>query len=160
MTRNRWRTWAATAAAATLAATALAACNSAPTQTDAPAAPASEASATGGMLPTTLRHDWRVTRIGTQAVTSTGAREAHIAFDGQQPRATGNSTCNGFGADYTVSGQQLQFGPAMGTKMACAGSMEREFMQALQAVRGYQAKGQHMQLLDASGQVLMELVPR
>lgn len=104
-----------------------------------------------------LRQDWRVTHIGGQAVPASDTRVAQIRFDDQQPRVSGNTSCNGFSATYSASGNRLQFGPIMSTKMACAGSVEREFVQALQAVRTQRVNGTQLQLLDAAGRVVMQL---
>jgi len=51
--------------------------------------------------------------------------ETSIEF-GDDGRMSGNVGCNGFGGDYTVDGDQIEFGPVMSTMMFCEAVAEQE----------------------------------
>ena len=112
----------------------------------------------GALVPQALRQNWRVTQIGGQAVTSASAPTApSLRFDAQEPRVSGNSSCNGFSGSYGLQGDRIQFGPAAATKRACARSVETEFFSALNAVRSLRHSGAKLQLLDAGGRAVLTL---
>lgn len=47
---------------------------------------------------------------------------------GDQSQISGRTDCNNFGGSFTLSGNELEFGPFMSTKMYCEGSQESEFL--------------------------------
>lgn len=59
-----------------------------------------------------------------------GAPEVTLVFDGK--RATADTHCNGVGAEYTVTGDTIEFTGGVSTKMACA----PEIMRGEEAVSG------------------------
>ena len=64
-------------------------------------------------------------------------------------RAGGFAGCNRFSAGYELSGDQLRFGAAIATRMACVGGMEleRDYLQALSRVTRYRLQGSTLTLL-------------
>ncbi|MFN7164382.1 MAG: META domain-containing protein [Hyphomonas sp.] len=83
--------------------------------------------------------DWVIERINGSAVAA-GARVS-LAFDSREGRITGRSGCNAYGAEYSVGGEGIGFGPVMTTEMACANALmmqERRLYDALALVDGYQ----------------------
>lgn len=66
-------------------------------------------------------------------------RPATIQFDPTTGRAAGFAGCNRYSAGYTLAGDSLTFGPAVSTKMACAGGdeLERAYLAMLPAIRSY-----------------------
>lgn len=124
-----------------------------------PNAPRPDA-APGALVPPALRqHAWQVTHIGSKAVANAQPRVPGMAFDAQAPRVSGNTGCNGFSATYTAKGGQLQFGPPMSTRKACVGSVENDFVDALQSVRSQRLDGRELKLLDAAGRTVLRLSP-
>lgn len=104
------------------------------------------------------RHNWRVTQINGQAITSaSGPSAPTIAFAADKASISGNSSCNGYSAGYQLQGTQIQFGPAMATKRACANSVERPFFAALEATRSLQSNGPLLLLQDANGRTVLAL---
>jgi len=83
--------------------------------------------------------DWVIDGINGSAVAA-GARVS-LAFDSREGRITGRSGCNAYGAEYSVGGEGIGFGPVMTTEMACANALmmqERRLYDALALVDGYQ----------------------
>lgn len=104
------------------------------------------------------RHNWRVTQINGQAITSaSGPRVPTLAFDAKKATISGNSSCNGYSANYQLKGSQIQFGSVMSTKRACVPSVEDEFFAALQATRSLRSNGQQLLLQDANGRAVVSL---
>ena len=59
--------------------------------------------------------DWVVEDINSGGVVE-GSRVS-LAFDAAEGRIGGRSGCNAFGADYSVGGEGISFGPVMSTEM-------------------------------------------
>jgi heat shock protein HslJ len=101
---------------------------------------------------------WTLTRLNGQPVVEGTAPS--LSFAGGQ--ASGNGSCNGFGGEYTQSGDKLTFGPLMSTLMACkpATVMDQEsaYFAALAATASFRVDGGTLSLLDADGNVLAEFV--
>lgn len=77
---------------------------------------------------------------------------------------SGNSGCNGFGGSYETDGFHIEFGPLVGTLIACAGEgvMEQEtaFREALENAAFYDVTTAGMlRLFDADSTMLVELSP-
>lgn len=106
----------------------------------APSAAASEASsASGSAAPLSLDGtSWRLSDYVSpdgQVVTVPAAVTPLLAF--QDGQLTGNAGCNTFNASYTVTGDTIEIGPVMSTKMACEepmASVEAAYLAALEAV--------------------------
>jgi heat shock protein HslJ len=85
--------------------------------------------------------EWILVDLGQRpASLGAGGRPATIQFDPTNGRAAGFAGCNRYGAEYTVAGDSLTFGPAISTKMACADGdqLERSFLAVLPEVRRYE----------------------
>ncbi len=128
----------------------LAACTS-----SSPAVPGSPSVA----VPSLAGSSWVVTGI-TGANTLADNRPT-LEFDGD--RVSGNASCNRFNASYTQTGGELKVSPAAMTMMACSPaavmSQEQAFAKALAAVAGVRAAGTGLELLDASGNIVLTLAP-
>lgn len=77
--------------------------------------------------------------------------EASIEFkDGQM---SGNVGCNGFGGEYTVSGDTLEFGPVMSTMMFCEAVADQEstVLATLQEKTSFVIDGNMMTIISADG---------
>jgi heat shock protein HslJ len=85
--------------------------------------------------------EWLLVDLGQQpAPPGAGGRPATIRFDPTNGRASGFAGCNRYGAEYSIAGDSLRFGPAISTKMACADGdqLERSYLAVLPEVRRYQ----------------------
>jgi heat shock protein HslJ len=101
---------------------------------------------------------WTLTRLNSQPVVEGTAPGLRFA-EGQ---VSGSGSCNGFGGEYTQSGDKLTFGPLMSTLMACMPQeiMEQEsaYFAALSATASFHVDGGILSLLGADGNVLAEFV--
>ena len=92
--------------------------------------------------------DWVVEDINSGGVVP-GSRVS-LAFDAAEGLIGGRSGCNAFGADYSVGGEGIGFGPVMSTEIACKESLmmqERRFYDALALINTY--------TIDESGALVM-----
>ena len=155
-----------TSTVSTLVLAGFAAC--APTHSSGPSAqPPSEPAPVADANPSTMRNltgsEWVVTHIDANPVPAPSAagRGPWMKFETQDgaPRVTGVGGCNNFSGSYTTSGaRDLEFGPLMATKMACANlGVEDAFFAALEAVRHWNVVGNRLELTDAAGKVLVRL---
>lgn len=115
----------------------------APTATSVPTADAS-ANALSGT-------SWTLATLGGQpALESTTAT---LNF-GDDNRAGGTDGCNTFGAEYNVDGNNLTFGPAIGTLIACEEPIMAQadaFQKALADTRQFAVANEVLTLSDGSG---------
>lgn len=81
-----------------------------------------------------------------------------LIFDFDAKSAGGNSGCNHYSASFTIKGDNLSFGDAVGTLMACSPNeiMEQEtmYINMLAQVESYQVDGNSLVLLTKSGSAL------
>ncbi len=64
-------------------------------------------------------------------------KKPHISFNRETGEVTGNASCNGYSADYTLDGNRISFGePGPATMMFC-GEGERQFLKMMRKVDGY-----------------------
>jgi len=92
----------------------------------------------GDPLALLVGSDWVVEDINAGGVVD-GSRVS-LAFDSVEGRIGGRSGCNAFGADYSVGGEGIGFGPVMSTEIACKESLmmqERRFYDALALINSY-----------------------
>ena len=112
--------------------------------------------------------DWSLSAFVSGDVVSSLIADTGITLRLEDGSASGRAGCNGYGADYTLDGENLvRFGQAMSTMMFCEfplGVMDQEanYLTALSKVAGYRISGDQLELLDAAGAVLLvytEVVP-
>lgn len=77
-------------------------------------------------------------------------------------RVSGSSGCNRLNGSYELDGNALSFGHMASTMMACTDGMEleKQFLDALAAVKSWRVAEQHLELLDTGGAVLARLQAR
>jgi heat shock protein HslJ len=97
---------------------------------------------------------WRLVELaGTPAID--GDRGARLTFLGDG--ITGTTGCNRLSGTFTRSGEELRFGPAATTRMACVdprlNQQERDFLAALGATDRHRVAGDTLVLLGRSGPV-------
>ncbi|WP_022955515.1 META domain-containing protein [Perlucidibaca piscinae] len=94
--------------------------------------------------------EWALTSLAGKPVeVSNPLRPLTLRIDSDVVRAGGFAGCNRFSAGYELSGDQLRFGAAIATRMACVGGMEleRDYLQALSRVTRYRLQGSTLTLL-------------
>jgi putative lipoprotein len=101
---------------------------------------------------------WTVTSIAGRPVSGDRPLTLSIAAD---HGVGGFAGCNNYFAEVVIDGQNLVFGPAAATRMACDPTImqqETDFLAALAAVQSFEIEGQGLRLLDAAGIPLVGLV--
>lgn len=100
--------------------------------------------------------EWVLVQLGNNpSPQGNGGKPVTLTLASAEGRASGNAGCNGYSGPFTLSGDQLSFGPAISTKMACEQGMDVEtaFLSMLNDVRTYQTTDSSLTLLGASGPV-------
>ncbi|MBB3331255.1 heat shock protein HslJ [Halomonas campaniensis] len=100
---------------------------------------------------------WKLVTVGEhKAVVVDEAREAHLVLHAEDSRLAGSTGCNRMMGEYERDGDRLRFGQVATTMMACPGEvmgLEREFLDALDAVASWQVEGETLTLVDGEGEV-------
>jgi heat shock protein HslJ len=78
---------------------------------------------------------------------------------GTEGKLSGNAGCNNFNGNFKVDGRSLSLNPGAMTRMACPGSGESDFLNALKQVTGLKQEGSKLKLLNGATEV-MSLVPK
>lgn len=102
---------------------------------------------------------WRIDRLrGEEVAGLVDRREPHLVLlNDPAPRYRATVGCNRLSGDYVRQRDRLTFGPAAGTRMACAApldGMENTLAQTLGAVRAYRTTGDSLTLLDKEGEIV------
>jgi heat shock protein HslJ/membrane-bound inhibitor of C-type lysozyme len=95
----------------------------------------------GGDMASLIRGtSWIVADINGAPVVDRSRVTMEFGTDG---RVTGSSSCNTYGAKYSLTAESLTFGPAMGTRRACNPALmaqEAAFLKVLGAVRTFEVR--------------------
>lgn len=78
---------------------------------------------------------------------------------GTEGKLSGNAGCNNFNGNFKVDGNTLNLNPGAMTRMACPGSGETDFLNAVKQVTGLKQEGGKLKLLNGATE-LMSLVPK
>lgn len=109
--------------------------------------------------PSTLTNTyWRILRLGETAVaTSDGRREPNLILREGEGRFSATVGCNQIAGTYTQEGDQLRFGPAAMTRMACPPPLdawEQQLADVLSRTDGWRIDGNTLELTDPDGTAL------
>lgn len=111
-------------------------------------------------MPTSLADtSWRAETIGERETLPNIASTLKFGAD---YNVTGDTGCNRYFASVALTDKSLKFGPIGATRMACEASVneqEVQFLQALDAARGYRIVDGHLILNDENGQPVLRLAP-
>ncbi|MEO8665147.1 MAG: META domain-containing protein [Ignavibacteria bacterium] len=83
--------------------------------------------------------------------TPESGKEAFITLMSSENRARGNAGCNTFFGTYTVTKNQIKFGPIARTEMYCEQQMQTEnnFVKALESANKFKIRGDKLYLYDS-----------
>lgn len=89
-------------------------------------------------------------------------REPSFVFRSQDSRVTGFGGCNNLTGAYRLNGDELTFGGVAATRKACVQGMETEaaLLSVPGKIRRWKIVGQHLELYDASGNMLARFEAR
>jgi heat shock protein HslJ len=101
-------------------------------------------------------HEWVLTELNGQPVIA-GA-QATAKFE--NGRVSGSTSCNSYGGEYSLNGDQLALSELVQTEMACMdpeGVMQQEaaFNQAMAQAASYQAAADRLEIRNAAGDVVL-----
>ena len=102
---------------------------------------------------------WKLTRIGEKpVVVKDKQREPHLVLATKDQRLSGHGGCNRLMGSYKLDGEKLSFGQVASTRMACIDGMDTEhlFSTELGKVQSHKINGNALQMLDASGLVILQ----
>ena len=114
-------------------------------------------SAAGSAVPLE-KTEWRLIRLGRSAVKGDELhRPPEIVLDPESRRASGSGGCNRIMGGYELKGDTLTLARMASTMMACPDGMETEqkFLKALGQVKRWKIAGQHLEMMDGSGKVIL-----
>ncbi len=94
---------------------------------------------------------WELAEINEKPIDKQDfAKIPTLNFDKTESRVSGNSGCNSMSGTFKVEEDKITFGPIMGTKMACEGTGENQFMTAFNTVQKFKL-GKKLYLYDGVG---------
>jgi putative lipoprotein len=101
---------------------------------------------------------WKLVKLeGKPATIGAGGKELYLQLLTEDARFHGFSGCNAYSGGYSLEGaNNLKFGHAMSTRMACAQGMEQEhaYLSILGEVASYRVDGQSLTLFAAGNKAL------
>jgi len=99
---------------------------------------------------------WLTTIYRTDGYTQVLLRKAFINFNSADGKIGGNGSCNSFGGNLTVDGNNLHLGNIFSTKMYCDAvqSIENDFLKRLQKITRYEIKGNKLLLFEKENLLL------
>lgn len=103
---------------------------------------------------------WKLIRLGDTPIGVTEKqREPHLILHPASRRVSASGGCNRLTGSFEREGDRLIFGKMAGTLMACPDGMgiEKLFHQALGQASRFRITRQHLELLDAAGNVVADL---
>lgn len=105
--------------------------------------------------------DWQLASLLGQAVNAEdfGRHLPFLHFDADG-KLNGSTGCNNFTGKFQTREGQMRIDPGAMTKMGCAGNGEKNFLNALNEVASFRPSAERLELMDAGGNPLMELIPK
>ncbi len=83
--------------------------------------------ACAGGSSSSIQGQWKLVSYGSASSQTPAASDVETSIEfGSDGKLTGNVGCNGFGGEYTVNGDTIQFDSVMSTMMFCEAVAEQE----------------------------------
>ena len=91
---------------------------------------------------------WNLVELESEQIDHPGPRFPHMRFEAD--KVSGFDGCNNFFGNYTVTGNDLTFGPLASTRMACPDikEIDMEINRMISATTRYRISGNRMELYD------------
>jgi heat shock protein HslJ/uncharacterized lipoprotein NlpE involved in copper resistance len=105
---------------------------------------------------------WGLVRLGAQPVRlEPGQREVHLRLLPERGVVTGFAGCNTLSGSFRVEDHRLRFGALASTRMACPTmELETAFFTRLGEVSQFKVRGDHLDLSDSAGRLLLRFEAR
>ena len=88
-----------------------------------------------GEVSADIRGQWKLVSSGSPSNQMPAAPDVETSIEFKDGQMNGNVGCNGFGGDYTVNGDALEFGPVMSTMMFCEGPVGEQELATLAVLK-------------------------
>ena len=141
-----------------LFASSCAACKEGPKQSNADKASENPRETTSDKASTSLYNTkWSLKKIYTNDSVENVQTRAFIRFDKEKGSAGGNGSCNSFGSNATVNGNELSFKNIFSTKMYCEAvqKIENGFLSGLEKITRFEIKDKSL-LLYGDKELMLE----
>ena len=93
--------------------------------------------ACAGGSPATIKGQWKLVSHGSASNQTPAAPDVDTSIDfSSDGQMNGNVGCNGFGGEFKVDGDTLNFGPVMSTMMFCEGPVGDQEMATVAVFQG------------------------
>lgn len=109
--------------------------------------------ACAGGNPATIEGQWKLVSYGPASGQISAAPDVETSIEFKDGQMNGNVGCNGFGGEYSIKGDQIEFGPVMSTMMYCEEVAEQESstLAVFQETAGFILDGDTLTITSADG---------
>lgn len=109
--------------------------------------------ACAGDSPATIEGGWKLVSYGPSSGQVPAAPDVETSIEFKDGQMSGNVGCNGFGGEYSMKGDQIEFGPVMSTMMYCEAVAEQESstLAVFQETAGFVLDGNTLTITSADG---------
>lgn len=116
--------------------------------------------ACAGGNPATIVGQWKLVSYGPSSGQVSAAPDVETSIEFMDGQMNGNVGCNGFGGEYSIKGDQIEFGPVMSTMMYCEEVAEQESstLAVFQETAGFILDGDTLTITSADGAMSIVLV--
>ncbi len=107
-----------------------------------------------------IRGQWQLISYGAPSEQKPAASGVETIIKFNDKQMNGNVGCNGFGGEYTIKGDALEFGPVMSTMMFCegpVGEQEMGTLAVLQEKTSFAIDGNTLTITSADGNSVIVL---
>lgn len=102
-----------------------------------------------------LNNNWELESIHGIPAKRENHKTPALQFLVDMKKVNGNTGCNGMGGNIETSGDSLRFVNIISTKMFCEGSLEPEFVKALDSINRYHIDGNKLHLMNGTNTLLV-----
>ena len=102
---------------------------------------------------------WSLKKIYSDGKEETVSTKAFIRFDKEKGSAGGNGSCNSFGSNATINGNEVSFKNIFSTKMYCeqVQQIENNFLAGLQKINRFEIKDKTL-FLYQDKEIMLEFI--
>lgn len=113
----------------------------------------------GGEGSPSIEGQWKLISYGPASEQIPAAPDVETSIEFKDGQMSGDVGCNGFGGDYKVAGDQIEFGPVMSTMMYCEEIAEQESstLAVFQETAGFVLDGDTLTITSADGASMIVL---
>lgn len=109
--------------------------------------------ACAGGSPASIEGGWKLVSYGPSSAQVSAVPDAETSIEFKDGQMSGNVGCNGFGGEYSIKGDQIEFGPVISTMMYCEAVADQESgtLGVLQGEASFVLDGNTLTITSADG---------